>query len=125
MAKQNTAIYQKIAEKRANLELLREFKTLTDELANELEIIGDRLETMRDGTSSVALILSNWQRIIQSISLASLSLLKLTNDGPNGVVDRDAYPEPLIRINLDDNEQEGEIDNEDEDEELEEREKVS
>lgn len=113
MARQNTAIYQKIAEKRANLELLREFKTLTDELANELELISDRLETMRDGTSSVALILSNWQRIIQSISLASLSLLKLTTNGQN--VDRDAYPEPLIRVNLDeDGEQEEEVDEEDE-----------
>ena len=114
MARQNTAIYQKIAEKRANLELLREFKTLTDELANELELISDRLETMRDGTSSVALILSNWQRIIQSISLASLSLLKLTSNGQN--VDRDAYPEPLIRINLDEDgeQEEEEVDEEDE-----------
>ncbi|KAG5417647.1 DAD2 [Candida metapsilosis] len=114
MARQNTAIYQKIAEKRANLELLREFKTLTDELANELESISDRLETMRDGTSSVALILSNWQRIIQSISLASLSLLKSTSNGQN--VDRDAYPEPLIRINLDEDgeQEEEEVDEEDE-----------
>ncbi|KAI5960863.1 DAD2 [Candida margitis] len=100
MARQNTAIYQKIAEKRANLELLREFKTLTEELATELESIGDRLETMKDGTSSVALILSNWQRIIQSISLASLSLLKSTNHPSNGVAEQDVYPEPLIRINL-------------------------
>lgn len=115
MARQNTAIYQKIAEKRANLELLREFKTLTDELANELELISDRLETMRDGTSSVALILSNWQRIIQSISLASLSLLKLTTNGQN--VERDAYPEPLIRINLD--EEEEEVDEEEEMEDIE------
>ncbi|KAI5952977.1 DAD2 [Candida theae] len=120
MARQNTAIYQKIAEKRANLELLREFKTLTDELANELESIGDRLETVRDGTSSVALILSNWQRIIQSISLASLCLLKSTN-GPS--VDRDAYPEPLIRINLnesDNNEQEEIVDEEQQEENSEE-----
>jgi len=115
MTRQNTAIYQKIAEKRANLELLREFRLLTDELANELEQIGDQLETMKDGTSSVALILSNWQRVIQSISLASLSLLKLTNTATNEEVDQDAYPEPLIRINLqDENEDEQESESNDE-----------
>ena len=59
MLKTNTAIYQKIAEKRANLERFREFKELTDDLVLQLESIGDKLETMNGGTASVALILAN------------------------------------------------------------------
>ncbi|CAI5756660.1 unnamed protein product [Candida verbasci] len=87
------SIYSKIAEKRANLELLREFKELTNELLAELEFIGSNLEVVQDGTSSVAIVLSNWQNVIQNIQLASLGLIKQQQSG-------EKYPEPLVRINL-------------------------
>lgn len=95
MLKTNTAIYQKIAEKRANLERFREFKELTDDLVLQLESIGDKLETMNGGTASVALILANWKSVVQSISLASLASMKESNDN-----NKEAFPEPLVRVRV-------------------------
>ena len=113
MLKTNTAIYQKIAEKRANLERFREFKELMDDLVLQLESIGDKLETMNGGTASVALILANWKSVVQSISLASLALMKESNDN-----NKETFPEPLVRVRVgqsNDENQEEEDDDDDED----------
>ncbi|EAZ63865.2 hypothetical protein PICST_52747 [Scheffersomyces stipitis CBS 6054] len=90
--------HQKIAEKKADLARLQEFRELTGELASYLESIGNNLETMKGGAEGVALILANWQNVIKSISLASIGLMKYsdkdyTTDTP--------FPEPLVRIKLD------------------------
>ena len=85
---------QKIAEKRQDLERLQEFKQLTEQLANQLDQIGDKLDTMKDGAASVALILANWQNVIKSISLASLGLA-------NSQSSSEPLPEPLVRVRLD------------------------
>lgn len=99
---QNTVYYQnKIAEKRADLEMLQEFRQLTAELASNLETAGNQLETMKDGTESVAHILANWQNVIKSVSLASLGLLKYTD---NDYEESAPLPEPLVRIKLVDEE---------------------
>lgn len=123
MLKTNTAIYQKITEKRANLERFREFKELTDDLVLQLESIGDKLETMNGGTASVALILANWKSVVQSISLASLALMKESNDN-----NKEAFPEPLVRVRVgqanDENQEEEEDDEEDEDEDVRENEEI-
>ncbi|RCK55429.1 DASH complex subunit DAD2 [Candida viswanathii] len=100
----SSQIYQKIAEKRANLETLREFRSLTSDLVAQLESIGDKLETMNGGTASVALILLNWQSVVLSISLASLALVKNGQDGrdEDGVErGEEKFPEPLVRVKLD------------------------
>ncbi|EMG50753.1 DAD2 DASH complex subunit DAD2 [Candida maltosa Xu316] len=112
MSKSHTTIQQKIAEKRANLEKLREFKELTDELTDQLENVGSNLETMTNGTTSVGLILATWQNVVQSIALASLKLAQESNtDG------EDPLPEPLIRVGVSQSDdQKG--DEEDEDEEV-------
>lgn len=89
---------QKIAEKRQDLERLQEFKQLTEKLADQLEGIGDQLDVMKDGTESVGLILANWQSIINSITMASLGLMKYSKqDYETGA----PLPEPLVRVNLD------------------------
>jgi DASH complex subunit DAD2 len=89
------SIYQqKIAEKRQDLERLQEFKELTEQLATQLDQIGDKLDTMKDGAASVALILANWQNVIKSISLASLGLV-------NSQSSSNSLPEPLVRVRLD------------------------
>lgn len=100
----SSSIYQKIAEKRTNLEKLREFKQLTSDLVIQLESIGNKLETMNEGTASVGLILSNWQSVIKSISLASLALVNNQEDQDtrnNNNQQDDKFPEPLVRIKLD------------------------
>lgn len=89
---------RKIAEKRQDLLRLQEFKQLTEKLADQLESIGDQLEIMKDGSESVALILSNWQSIVNSISMASLGLMKYSKqDYETGA----PLPETLIRVRLD------------------------
>lgn len=81
-------------------EELAQFKLLnkyTYDLVLQLEEIEEKLEVMGDGAESVALILSNWQNVINSISLASLGLLKY-NERKDG--EENPLPETLIRIKL-------------------------
>ncbi|KAK6465083.1 DASH complex subunit Dad2-domain-containing protein [Scheffersomyces coipomensis] len=108
MSKSNV-YQQKIAEKKADLEKLQEFRTLTSELATYLEGIGDRLDHMKDGTESVALILANWQNVVKAISLASLGLLKYSDKDYDT---KTPLPEALVRIKLDKDEDDP-LDNED------------
>ena len=91
------------------MERFREFKELTDDLVLQLESIGDKLETMNGGTASVALILANWKSVVQSISLASLALMKESNDN-----NKEAFPEPLVRVRVGQSNEE----NQDEEEEM-------
>lgn len=94
----STHIQQKIAEKRAELESLNEIKRFTSILTNQLEELEGKLDSMAEGTESVALVLSNWQNVVKSVSLASLGLLKYNEkDYDNGV----PLPECLVRIKLD------------------------
>lgn len=96
-------IQQKITEKRAELENLNEIKRFTAVLTNQLDQLQDKLNLMADGTESVALVLSNWQNVIKSVSLASLGLLKYTEkDYEEGV----PFPEGLVRIKLDKDQEE-------------------
>ncbi|CCE83882.1 Piso0_004478 [Millerozyma farinosa CBS 7064] len=96
-------IQQKITEKRAELENLNEIKRFTAVLTNQLDQLQDKLNLMADGTESVALVLSNWQNVIKSVSLASLGLLKYTEkDYEEGV----PLPEGLVRIKLDKDQEE-------------------
>ncbi|CAK9435791.1 uncharacterized protein LODBEIA_P04750 [Lodderomyces beijingensis] len=97
----STAIQQKIAEKKANLEQLREFKQSADQLANELEQIGDYLEVMKDGTTNIAYIVAKWQSVMRAISLASIALV--THQSRTG--ETPTYPEPLVRIKLSEEEE--------------------
>lgn len=93
----STHIQQKIAEKRAELESLTEIKNLTGNLTSQLKELETKLSTMSDGTETVALVLSNWQNVVRSVSLASLGLLKYTEGGDK---DEKAMPETLVRIPL-------------------------
>lgn len=91
-------IQQKIAEKRSELESLNEIKKFTSILTGQLENLESKLNDMAEGTESVALVLSNWQNVVNSISLASLGLLKYSQkDYETGT----PLPEYLVRIPLD------------------------
>lgn len=101
----STHIQQKIAEKKAELENLNEIKKFTSILTNQLDDLEDKLDYMAEGTESVALVLSNWQNVVKSVSLASLGLLKYSEkDYENGT----PLPECLVRIKLDKDDKVGE-----------------
>ncbi|KAK7680131.1 DASH complex subunit dad2 [Cerrena zonata] len=72
-------VQQKIEQKRAELEYLQEIHKITDVLTNQLDDLDSKLEVMSDGAESAALVLSNWQNVVKSVSLASLGLMKYTS----------------------------------------------
>ncbi|CAG86011.2 DEHA2C06138p [Debaryomyces hansenii CBS767] len=101
----STHIQQKIAEKKAELENLNEIKKFTSILTNQLDELENKLDYMAEGTESVALVLSNWQNVVKSVSLASLGLLKYSEkDYETGA----PLPECLVRIKLDKDDNVGE-----------------
>ncbi|KAH3675010.1 hypothetical protein WICMUC_002842 [Wickerhamomyces mucosus] len=65
------SLQQRIDEKKRELESLSNIKALSQNLCEQLENIESKLETLADGTESVALVMSNWNHIIKSVSLAS------------------------------------------------------
>ncbi|KAG7665934.1 uncharacterized protein J8A68_000557 [[Candida] subhashii] len=88
------------AEKRANLEKLRQFRDLMDEMGTKLNSMADQMDQMKSGTESVADMLATWKSVAQCISLGSLGLLKYTENSS------DLYPEPLLRLRLEGDEKE-------------------
>lgn len=98
MLLKNNMYHQKIADKRAELENLQEFRKLSSTLADQLEEVERKLSTMNDGAESISLVLSNWQNVVKSVSLASLGLMKYTK---KDYEEQTPLPEPLVRIKLD------------------------
>lgn len=91
-------IQLRIEEKREEIQSLQELKNFTGVLADQLELLEQKLDTMANGAESVALILSNWQNVVNSISLASLGLRKYSSGDYDS---KTPLPETLVRINLD------------------------
>lgn len=92
------SLQEKITAKRQELLDLQELRKFTAVLASQLEQIEGKLDTMVDGAESVALILSNWQNVVNSVSLASLGLMKYT---AKDYEENTPLPECLVRIGLD------------------------
>lgn len=95
-------LLQKIEQKREELQSLQELRKYTGALADQLEQIEQKLDTMAEGAESIALILSSWQSVVGSVSLASMGLLKHAEKGLDA---QQPLPETLVRIalNKDDN----------------------
>lgn len=91
-------VQQKIEQKRAELEYLQEIHKITHVLTNQLDDLDSKLEVMSDGAESAALVLSNWQNVVKSVSLASLGLMKYTS---KDYETQTPLPECLVRIKLD------------------------
>lgn len=90
-------LQDKIQRKEDELKDLQEIKTYTGVLAEQLEQIEKKLDEMAGGAESIALVLSSWQNIMNSVSLASLGLL---NYSKKDYDTKCPLPEPLVRINL-------------------------
>lgn len=99
------SLQEQIDAKREELHDLQELKKFTGILVSQLEHIERKLDTMAGGAESVALILSNWQNVVNSVSLASLGLLKYTAKDYD---EKTPLPECLVRIGLDKDSKEAE-----------------
>lgn len=61
----------RIAEKKAELENLRELRDLSGQLAGQMETLEAKLATLSSGTEAVATVLGNWGAVLKSIHMAS------------------------------------------------------
>ncbi|EAT87702.1 DASH complex subunit DAD2 [Parastagonospora nodorum] len=90
----------RIAEKKAELANLKDLEALSGGLADQMQLLADKLSTLSDGTEAVAAVLSNWHNVLRAINMASTKLPK-----PKEEEDADAkpdadppLPQTLVRI---------------------------
>lgn len=103
MSRNNGKLQLIVEEKRAELQNLNEIKRFTEILTDQLELLEEKLDTMADGAEAAALVFSNWQNVIKSVSLASLGLMKYSQ---KDYEELKPLPECLVRIKLDKDETE-------------------
>ncbi|KAI4847848.1 hypothetical protein E4T44_04282 [Aureobasidium sp. EXF-8845] len=68
---QTSALQQRINEKRAELDNLKQLRELSAGLAGQMEQLEDKLSTLSDGTQAIATVLSNWHTVLRAIHMAS------------------------------------------------------
>ncbi|KIW87025.1 uncharacterized protein Z519_12322 [Cladophialophora bantiana CBS 173.52] len=66
----------RIASKRAELENLRQLCDLSAHLTSQLEQLEKKLGSLRDGAQAVALVLANWENVLQVIGMAAMKVPK-------------------------------------------------
>jgi DASH complex subunit DAD2 len=74
-----SALAARIAAKRSELENLKQLRDLSGALAGQMEILEEKLATLRDGTEAVACVLANWDNVLRAISMASSNFIFLTD----------------------------------------------
>lgn len=100
----NNALQQRIIQKRAELENLKQLRDLSGNLATQMGELEKKLATLRDGAESVACVLQNWEGVLSVISMASTkaaTTLASTPAGGEGPEQPEAQPElpvTLVRI---------------------------
>lgn len=90
-------------QKKEQIAKLQEFKNLSGKMVHQLEQVAEMIDTMSDGAENAALMLDNWQHVIKSISLASVSVLNFAD--PEYKPDT-SLPDVVVRVRA--NEAEGE-----------------
>ncbi|KAL5120558.1 DASH complex subunit dad2 [Pleosporales sp. CAS-2024a] len=97
---QSPVLLARIAEKKAELANLKDLQALSEGLADQMQMLADKLSTLSDGTEAVAAVLSNWHNVLRAIYMASAKLPR-----PKEEADADAkpdaeppLPQTLVRI---------------------------
>ncbi|KAL3469997.1 DASH complex subunit Dad2-domain-containing protein [Aspergillus californicus] len=85
---QSSALAARIASKKAELDNLTQLRDMSNALAVQMETLQVKLETLKDGTESVACVLANWDNVLRAITMASTRLTAL-----NGVTDQESGAE--------------------------------
>lgn len=67
----NHALQQRITQKKAELENLKQLRDLSGNLATQMAELEKKLSTLRDGAESVSCVLQNWEGVLSVISMAS------------------------------------------------------
>ncbi|ETN43612.1 uncharacterized protein HMPREF1541_02771 [Cyphellophora europaea CBS 101466] len=108
-ASSNTALQQRITQKRAELDNLKQLRDLSGNLAAQMSELEKKLSTLRDGAESVACVLQNWEGVLSVIGMASTkaaTTLVPKDDVPGKP--ENGLPLTLVRIPVEDKSQEDE-----------------
>ncbi|KAI8272759.1 DASH complex subunit DAD2 [Colletotrichum sp. SAR11_59] len=89
----------RIAEKKAELEHLRELRDLSAAVAGQMEALEQKLSTLSDGTEAIAMVIGNWHNVLGAINMASAKVAKPPADEPSENEDPSmSLPQTLVRI---------------------------
>ncbi|KEQ64637.1 DASH complex, subunit Dad2, partial [Aureobasidium melanogenum CBS 110374] len=95
---QTSALQQRINEKRAELENLKQLRELSAGLAGQMEQLEEKLSTLSDGTQAIATVLSNWHTVLRAIHMASAHIAKPQQDTEHEPDADLPLPQTLVRI---------------------------
>jgi DASH complex subunit DAD2 len=68
---QSSILQARIAEKKAELENLKQLRDLSAGLADQMQQLEAKLSTLSNGTEAVAEVLGNWSHVLRAIHMAS------------------------------------------------------
>ncbi|KAL4751555.1 hypothetical protein BDW72DRAFT_192919 [Aspergillus terricola var. indicus] len=103
---QSSALAARVASRKAELDNLIQLRDMSNDLAGQMEALQAKLETLREGTESVACVLANWDNVLRAITMASTRLTTLkqmaeqdpTADEKDNVSTDTPLPATLVRI---------------------------
>ncbi|KAE8379475.1 DASH complex subunit Dad2-domain-containing protein [Aspergillus bertholletiae] len=106
---QSSALAARIASKKAELDNLKQLRDISGALAVQMQVLEEKIGTLRDGTEAVGCVLANWDNVLRSISMASTKAATVQkpiaqNPKPSPEDDKTAdspMPATLVRIPAD------------------------
>ncbi|KOC17479.1 DASH complex subunit DAD2 [Aspergillus flavus AF70] len=106
---QLSALAARIASKKAELDNLKQLREMSGALAMQMQVLEEKIGTLKDGTEAVACVLANWDNVLRSISMASteaVTVQRPTVQNPNTLSEGDKsvdtpMPATLVRIPAD------------------------
>ncbi|KAH6639628.1 DASH complex subunit Dad2-domain-containing protein [Boeremia exigua] len=100
-SQQSTFLQQKIADKKTELANLKDLQALSGGLADQMQMLADKLQTLSNGTEAVAAVLSNWHNVLRAINMASTIMPKPKEDDDDPEARQETeppLPQTLVRI---------------------------
>ncbi|KAE8366662.1 DASH complex subunit Dad2-domain-containing protein [Aspergillus caelatus] len=106
---QSSALAARIASKKAELDNLKQLRDMSCALAMQMQVLEEKIGTLKDGTEAVACVLANWDNVLRSISMASteaVTVQRPITQNPNTLSEDDKtgdspMPATLVRIPAD------------------------
>ncbi|KAF2491008.1 hypothetical protein BU16DRAFT_565929 [Lophium mytilinum] len=99
---QSPVLVARINEKKAELANLKDLQALSAGLADQMQMLEDKLATLSDGTEAIAAVLSNWHNVLRAINMASMKIPKpkdADEEAPETKPQTEVpLPQPLVRI---------------------------
>lgn len=75
---QSQLLQTRIAEKKLELDSLKQLRDLSAGLAGQMQQLEDKLATLSEGTEAVAAVLGNWGGVLRAVYMASGEYLNLS-----------------------------------------------